>query len=146
MLEFYFFCDFLCEHMYRKNDMFNICFLESAKCKMTAQITRTCNVFVNILTLHHILQSTRQCLSSDIFLFSLSNQLILQEVCFLYVQCIQCVQYISNISNFINTFKTFYFCFMFVIVFVQKFFLPPYIQAYRTALNHNNVYQDTTQL
>ncbi len=56
-----------CENIYLKNDIFKICFRQSAKCRMTAQTGRKYNVFVKICNLECILPSKRRFFSSDPF-------------------------------------------------------------------------------
>ena len=69
-----------------KNGIFKICFRQSAKCKMTAQTGRTYHVFVKICNLECICHQNVDFWAPTTFAFSLSNQFILQEVCFLCVQ------------------------------------------------------------
>ena len=94
-------CQFLISNINVKNDIFYTCSRESAKCKMTAQARRKrYHIFINIWTFQLGLLLKSRFLGSDIFLFSLSNKFILQEVCFLcilyihiYTRCIQYIQY-----------------------------------------------------
>ena len=91
-------CKFVCSNINLKNDFFETCFQQSAKGKMTAWDVWQYHVFVKVLTfyLDLPLKSRIHPTPPHPFKFSLSNQFLLQEVCFLYVQYIR---YISNISN-----------------------------------------------
>ena len=58
-------------NMYVKNGIFETCYRESAKCKMTARTGRKYYVSVKNWTWHCILPSKHRCLSSDnFFVFS----------------------------------------------------------------------------
>ena len=62
--------DICFENVYLKNDIFKICLRESAKCKRTTQTGRTYYVFVISWTLHNMLPSKPQFVSSDnLFVF-----------------------------------------------------------------------------
>ena len=101
---------FFSKNIYLKNDIFKICFRQSAKCKMTAQTGRKFHVFVKICHLHCILPSKLRFSSSDHF-FVFSVQLIhftggMFPVYTVYIQYIQYILYNrSNISNRSNWFK-----------------------------------------
>ena len=81
------------ENNYLKNDIFKICLRQSAKCKMTAHTPRENIICLSTSGLYTVFYNQNLDFKAPTyFSLSLSNQFILQVVCFLYVE------YISNIS------------------------------------------------